>query len=810
MEFSPYSDQINWASKYELLQLMLKAPYTSSSYQDGAYYICREAVVKLDALMEKVNALPKAPLFVVVIADVVCFPKRTKIVNQAYIIITRLVKYLPISEAGSQVEFSPTDKRLASLSVYSAEVGGVLAANISREQGGSEILDAGDYKTGIGIQFSKDSDQHLQFKTLQQASLASLLTKGKVPTLIAKELDMSLSILYQMATAMIGKDTPTARKVLQGIKTFSTDLPMFYDQYLQSSALLAELNLEGAQLNFVPVLNAQTYKEVAVGFVTALKAFEDNYNYFDAAVNNKEDQLKYGQLMLDNLKTSQSFTARLIAQAENNMRIAENALENTQKNMRDASLAATFAGGDFSVGIKVWEAKEKLSAAFSICTAVITFAPLMGRMFMGDASAAGSAGAAAAQAASAANAGVKALSAWEKFNKIMDMLAKSMENLTKVGRLLGGLSVFINKVRKAAEKISQAEQIGDFVIPSSDNITAQTEWNIFKEQVDSMMAFVVEQGIDGARAYRLALVTLSIYGKAQAEAQAALLQVTQEAARLYLQQAADLEMETTIKKYLASLKDDQQSYSKAKYDAFVMIMNIKRNMFNAERNYTRAYKYWALRESTITPSILKTANDLLIDVGRMNLDYADALAGFDRIPQDFGNQTGSNATVEITSADSLKLFKETGNINFAININDPFLKSWNRVRITRIRVWLYGLPTTEVELTISNSGQYADRNGANTYRFSSKPTELNFSYNEAAGQVSGIIMDGEIASELTGKYFEPTPYTEWNISVPKTDEFKAHLKSIQKIVVIFSGKAIPAKIKGQAPLVDNAAPFQLA
>jgi hypothetical protein len=361
-----------------------------------------------------------------------------------------------------------------------------------------------------------------------------------------------------------------------------------------------------------------------------------------------------------------------------------------------------------------------------------------------------------------------------------------MQSLVKIGKALAETYKMIQEIVTASSEIQSASDLSN-PVPSADDISAQAEWDVFRLKVDEMLQFPVDNDIDGASDYRDALDELTIYAKALAATQASLVRTAQELARLQLQARVSTAMTRTIDESITRMQDSEKPDQVMMHLLFARGMNVKRWLFIAIRNYSWSYRYWALRPSSVTPSITASASDLVEDFSAMQRDYADALSSFPSPPQAFGTEDGGLA-VEITDPRVIEALRNNGEAQFSIDPANRIFAPYDRVRLQRLRVWLYGA-TGPAYVQISTNGVYDDRLAGSGFKFTAAPLERFFQYHGAPGDGS-IDGGGVVDDEERFAYFQPTPFTNWHLKLPSEFNGTLDLSGLNKVTMTFSGSAI--------------------
>jgi hypothetical protein len=774
-------DKKDWADYYKNAQLSKdKIPCTTATIPFNGQLIFRDLFVDMDEVLA--SADKNKSVIVYIIADIVKMPAANiQLFNRGIFIISRR---LVCNSSVVNIDFSSTNA--ATFMLFATEISGKLKINTlgphSDENKNFAIADF----PGLGIHV-----KHANYKT-QLVDLYSkdlkLITDNPVHPLPGIELQLTLSSLYQFSTRLIDAEPGAARAILSWVKAASQNNVVLADLYYQSSALLGELTLEASNLNFIPQLSPAIYETLATAYLASVGNYETQYNLVTQDAVSKADQIRAGNQMLTYFNNTAAFTDSLIKQAVSNLDAAKNAYEQAQANMTSANIASMRAAADFKAGVAIWERDQTLKAAFQICMALGTFAASIGAMCVGDVAAAGATAGAVAKAGEAAAAAADSAKTVSKFATAIGNLSKAMSKLENIAKMLQNTFKFMNDLREVAKSMDYTKAVTDFEIPDSGDISSQAEWDIFRLQVDDMMRGAEGESIAGATEYRQQLDILSIYGKAQSAAQAAMVQVTQELARLYMQKKVSANMIESYKNYLNALEGDIATDKNTLHNVYVLQMNMKTYMYLAIRNYTRAYKYWALQESLVAPSILKTPAQLTNDLATMKTDYAEALGKFEPKPQNF-KISEEGYSIHITDADAIAAFIKDGQITIAVGTDSELFQDMDRARVTRVQALIHGIDVAKMlKVSIRTSGVYADQYKKQKFSFSSKPEKLTFGYHEEDGKIITDI-PGEISKELQAAYFQPSLFTEWTISVDK----KVPRSQVNKITLSFAGSAIQTK-----------------
>jgi len=775
-------DNYEWEYIYRNVQDVAQIPGISNVMDSGSQFVFRDMLVELDDILNAVGRASSPPIMIFVYADVVRMPaeRNWALKNMALFIAARRIE----ANNGTffQLDYRKKDNA-AKLTIYATEIEGPLKVKVfttSESQQSPIIYDLSQFDS-LGVQLSQ------QDGTAVKKELAYI---GEEAFKFGGDLWMSLSCIFQFASVLFDSQPDVAGAMLNWIKSSTANSTIAREMYLQSSALLSQLTLSSSKVSFVPYLSYKVYQDIAKEFEDAAMGYDAQYQIFRQEKENKKCWIDSANQMEKYFKLTGNFQQQSIDQARENFDNAMQAVEAATNRLNWQQHAVDSAAITFRTGVEIWKEDQILKAVFSICTALIEFAGSIALMAFGDEAAGASAGKSVVEAGKAAKEAAAAGGKASKMAKTMKDLAEAMKNLQKIGKALIATYKFINKLVKASSDISAASKFDDMIISSEVDISCQAEWDIFKLNVGYLMKDVIDVGISGSREYNLELDKLVVYGKALSATQSSSIQSAQQLSQLYMQKQVSDGMKASLNEYIKKLEQDIKPDDVMMHLLYVRGINIKRWIYIAILNYIRAYRYWALRESMVKPSILKSVQELREDLAKIKQDYADALSTFSPPPQDFGLK-GMGIPFEITDEKVLAEFKSYKEMHIILPLDARTFQGFDRVRLTLIRVWLYGIKSDEpIYLNISNSGTYYDRLKGKTYYFTSSPLDRRFVYEGEPGVKKGIRVDGSVADEEKYAYFQPTPFSEWLISLPEKYNPEIDLSNLSKVTMTFAGSVI--------------------
>lgn len=776
----------DWKELYQSVLKQACIPSTSSENLSEETVIVRDMLINLEDVYAKVREKGIKPRIICIFADVV----KMKDINSILI-----NKDSGLFIVARRIEFD-----LRNSIILDYREGGI----------GKLVIYAHEFQNNIKVKgvFPENKADILELTTPKQKGVIVSAKGGMLSTEdldkyyndgfeYGKPMRMHIVSIFQFATVLFYSDPDVAQSMLEWISDITSGSKAAIDLKIKSSALLANLKMSLSPVTFVPYLDKDVYADSFDSFICAASSYETQYERYSDQKLSFNDRKSAAQNMLDNYRDVCKYNQQLILQAGSNYRMAQSSEIQARSVLNTQQNKVKQAGISFEYDSKKWERDQIIKAVFSMASALVEFSTAIGLMIVGDeAAAAGAAGAvkqgidAASDAAKIADK-VKELSA---FAKAMDNLSKSMQNLKKLGDFIKKTYEAIDKIVIAAKKISSANENIDIEIPSTDSISTEADWDAFRVDTELFMKSAIDAGIPGSLEYKAEIDKLAIYGKAYMGTQIAVIKAGQEFARLILQKEVDQNQEARLKEYVDKLFQQIQEDDEIMQIFFERELNVKCWIFIAIQNYARAYRYWGLRNSRITLSIVKPIQQLEEDMGIITQEYSEVLESFNPPPQDFhGIVVTIPDTQQGNFRDIVQNLKKNRSTTIPINPDIAEFNGLDRIRLTRVRVWLIGVVASKnnpVYIDITTSGIYYDRLEEERFQFSSASLRRLFKYNGIVGNENSIIIEGEVEERSKYKYFQPTPFTQWTINVPEVYNQGVDLSALEAIQIEYAGNVI--------------------
>lgn len=784
----------NWSAFYNKLQTDGNIPDGSCATVDTNNGLFSGMFVDLGQVKSQIGASGNTPFMTTIYADVLHIPDNLvwNLNGAGLLIIARRI------EVGNnvQVYLDYRTSHNASLILYASQWAGsltALAVTGSQTEPTTFNLNASTVSTGVQISATSGA-----------AAMTNLTYAQGVPMKLTTQMSVYLNDVFIYGSLLYDQNPALALDLMTWTKEWSAQSSDLLSLFLRSTSLVALLSAQiNAEVNgaaFVPYLTKAVYTDLAQAFVNEAKQYEADYMTMSTqeAVNAEFTQL--AKTLLANAQSNSAYVQGLKAQSLSNYNNAVAAYNVAFKNFNDQQLAAKLIAADFeNIGLPEYEREEIIKAVFSIIQAIITFGVGIAAMLVGDEAAAPAAVEGAVEGveavAEAAEAGSEIAKLAKELSEVMGQLKKLIEGLKKVYELS-------NSVMEAAKNIQSAESlVAQMNAMDTDtdgaNLSDTSLWDIYKLHVDDSLAQPVEKGIKFAKEYQMSLDELVIYGKSLSAAQLAVVTAGQDYTRVLLQEKLAQQQQDQLEGYVNSLQIGEKPIVAMMQQFYQRYLDAKSSLFAALQGYRASYFYWALQPSSVQAQIISNVSAL--DTGLQNMtqiaiDQQAALSHFSPPPS-----VMSDKLFVITDPTVIAQFQKTGKVTWTIPMNAPDFAQLNRIRLNTIRVWLDGATSSNiVNINIKNAGNYLDRFEGTTYQFISKPLAQLFQYRLSDnnpqpdwrfsnGLFATIELDGRVDNEVSYAYFQPTPFSEWTISVNLST---VDLSKLSKITMEFIGSAI--------------------
>lgn len=782
LSFSPQAFSSDWLELNNLPNSTEYPTWVQSAYSDVGVLSrsTSDLHINLSDWIAEQNLYVTKPSKVVIFADTIEVPENFNLLvnNQNILIFARKIvgQGTPTFVLGQQGS-------AASISVIAGEIETPINV-LAFQSDGSITRDALTGKIGDGESVVL-AGEHYRRTTIDSNITGQMkLATEPFTDIINRSFDMAASLFDTNPELSLDLINWVEQSLRYSGSVVEED-PILSDLYLQTVAFKQFISFSTKESHYVPYLDKVLYQDKYEAYLKAMVAYQAQWNIIQDRNTVIEDKIEAAKLALANIEDVLRAQSSIITQTQSNIDKIGDSLTEVDSQYKAQELVTLDARTTYLVGVENWKTQQQLNAALAIFKAIAEIGSAVSGVFTGNLS------------------GVNDLT--EQLAKTPEALEKAKNLVTNIKSVTGiidsvtktisGISQLTADIKSTIkfQKISEAMDGFNFNIPTINE--SNLAWDLMITEIRSNLRYADSLGIKGTRQYLLELEKQVLLGKAINITQLNFAQEQAKLVDLLLTNNVTINQQQRLNDAIGGYQIDTDNFDSIERELSRVLMHFKRPMYVALSNYVQAYEYWALKPSEITPSLNKSYLDYQFDLASIESEYVNALSSFQPAPQDF---TIDNYT--ISSPEQLESFATTGQLNFSIPLEQVQLCSFDRVRLSTVRVFLEGenLPYgKQLNLRVSSSGNYADRYENQDYQFSSNPVSRAFYYriDDPTTNDISIITDGAVANKFEYAYFQPTPFTSWNVTLNNFDKTEQannqYLKDIEQIRVEFLGSGIP-------------------
>ncbi|KAB8234569.1 uncharacterized protein BDW43DRAFT_310231 [Aspergillus alliaceus] len=740
--------------------------------------------------LEASTVLPSSMSRVNVLADVVAFKEESSTISPARN-GTVQIKARVLTAATPVKIVIPSDAS-GVVAIYAAIVDQPIAVYLGDSK--ELVLDLGRESEYVGIVLDFDG------------GVLEYDYEKIYPSDWSENLRASLNTQLRIALVEFWRNTSIAISLCAYVAALTKKSPEFSLLNTQAVALgqqLAGQVIEGPEMKYAPVLVPSRYEITARAIIDAAAAFQEQYERFEDKEESLENHIKAWQTMLSQATgvSEMHKTQRDIAMAK--YKNAQETTEHCLRQFKNEGDALVLVQYQFEQGLEMWVIEQKFQAALQIVTAVFSFAVSIGTLVMGNPG--GGSG--------AADAAGRAVKAVQDAERISDQVGKilSSNTLKKLADAINALSNLIPLVLIIVDAVEKFEMDNTIEIPSTDDISGSkignadattivtlAAWDKWILDVDQQIAFAVENNIDGASDYQLALRKHGINGKQLAQAQAETIKAGYEYVQAQMEVIVSQKQIEELQALLEDYEGQEERYLQAKTIFYDRAMALRTSIVIVLRDMAWAYRYWALAESSIRLDAHKPLADyrsdlatILTEVDNVDSQWASDFQPFEypehseSLPADYGPSLtagllGGEHTGSFTllpEGDLANVFSEGS--HYRLNGLDATLDGAlpNSDSAHDGKVWL--------KLQITTSGIYADiKEDGRVLYFRSLPQVRRCSYD--LDMNGNRLNTRDDPSFETKDHAEPTPFTQWKIKVLNPEDL--NLEGLKGVKLLWEGR----------------------
>jgi hypothetical protein len=793
--------QTDRLSLYNDLQNKCHVPDASSSRISNVTAVFRGMSYDLAQIKESVDKSGCTPALITIYTDVLEIPDNTNLVIGS----TNLVIYARCIESSSASIFMDNQHNASNACiVFADEIKGdikVIATTKGKEQISTFNITQENISQGIIINFVNSVP-----------ACTALNRQQGIGMEMNADMSAYLNNSFIFGTLLYDDKPALALSILLWVKSWAAQSEqtseLFYRSATLATLLCSQINASSNGAVFVPYLTAGIYTSLAAAYVEEASQYENKLFQLSVQKQLTDENIAMIKTMIGNSDSEIKYIYELQKQAQSNYDNAVKAEQNAQSNFDNQNDKINNIAINFrDIGIPEYEEEQIAKAVIELLKAVVTFATGIAAMVLGDEAAAPAAAEGAANSAKAISTAAITASDIAKNAKelaaTMKQLKKMIEAMKKIYELAKAIKEASDNIESATKQMGTVDRMKDTT--DDADLSAADGWSIYQLQADAILQGAVDKKIQYAKDYKQAIDILVIYGQSLSASQLAVIKTSQEAAALNFRLQYANQKKDDLEKLSENLTAGEKPTLELMQQLFLKNLDCKSSLFSALKLYQASYFYWALSQSSINPQIIDSVDNIgsgIYDITNIAMDTAAALDHFNPSPQPM-----ENILVVIDNEDVLSSLRATGKATWSLPLDNPEFECLDRVRLTTIRVWIEGISLTSqndsVFITISTDGNYLDRYNDVNYQFNSKQLTRTFKYRVAKngenqawifddGTIGIIQIDGKVDTEVEYAYFEPTPFSEWTIALPKKDKNNPSIdySHISKVTMYFEGSAI--------------------
>lgn len=789
----------DWFSYYSNLQKKGNIPNAAITIIDKSNAIFRDMYLDLATITESIRTSGFSPAQITIYADVLNITDFANVLLESagLIIYARRIEV----KGNSSIILNYQQTNTAQVIVFATEMIGTITV--------SAIKNLKDQPTLFSITQANVSPGIIINNLEGNPTSSVIKLQQGIGFQIPSNMLLYLNNAFIYGSLLYDQNPKLALSIFLWVKAWAAQSPEMEELFYRSASIATLLNSQiNATVNgavFVPYLASNIYTMLANAFSKDAAKYENDYMHLSTQEVLTSENIAMAKTMLVNAQSEIDYVNALLSQANENYNNAVSASNKAQFNLNGQQIKVSDVGAKFEkIGIPDYEREQIIKAVVSLVTAVVTFGAGIAMVAAGNPAAAPAAVAGAVDSATAvakaADTAVGVAKTAKDLSDSMAALKKLVEVLKKVFELAKALKAVASDITDAKNQMKVIQEIDDTT--GGADLSAADGWAVYKIQADNVLEDPIKKGIGYASEYKQELDIMVVYGQSLSASQLAVIKAGQEVASITFQLHYAKEKKANLQKMVDNLKVGDSLLLEMMQQFYQKYLDSKSSLFSALKSYQSSYYYWALRNSGVQPKIIDSVNNLnagIQDITKIAMDTANALNQFNPPPQ-----TMSNMFFEITDASVIKELQTTGKATWVLPIDNPEFEGLNRVRLSKIRVWLEGVvlkPNHDsVFVNITTAGNYLDRYNDLNYQFGSKELTRTFKYMISKNEQNsnwdfenntfGVVqIDGSVDKEVAYAYFQPTPFSEWSISLTSNNTGVDYSK-ISKITMVFEGSAI--------------------
>lgn len=748
--------------KYKEMQREYGLEFQKSNYcKTETYYIC-DLIVELSEVMKEIEGKTNSYDSIIIYADTIIVPDEFSFLFQ----VKGMVFFTRELMLGKEAEFLFEENRLEDFAIYAMNVtGNAKIVGVYTEDGEEKIEEANlsQFDTYAKI-YSCESGRMKQYNEEQLNDL-NLLKREEAERLLMADFQLAelLSVSKEQEWKKLSLD------LLDWVIIQRRNLPDGMEQMIQAETLKKAFLFEQGEMTFIPELDYKVYYGEVMQYIDILQDFETNYNRYVEQKEDMQERKKVLQVLCGHVQDVNKFQDYMLENTKKKYEEVSEAKRKALNNYSTIQSELEIQSIKFEMDVREWQRQQQIKLTFDLIQLVSNIVVDIGTLV--------------ATGGITSSAEVpKYITETKKFVEVIKSIISFVTDMNKLAKNIGSLV-------KHYEGGGKIPSISLPDVSGTDFVNQMAAWDIMNTEIHNIFEPMLEKGVTGVRDYLCVIEKVVIYGKAVLDAQQAYLEVGNEYVSMLAKRQIVIKDQQRIAEWSRHL-DEKEAYSTAMLQSiWQMKTNMKIGIAIAIQNYMAAYKYWTLSDIEQVSCITMNATELKQLLMKVYRDYEHVLENLEYPPQHFNKVTYTIALAKESKDSNFTFVEEEGKVIFDMPMDCTLFSQKNRVRLDCIRVWLDGLETQGDEtvcVACETSGLYQDRNRGKRYQFTSKPLKRIFEY---VGSTNEIIVDGKIDEDFKSFFKQPTPFTQWKITILQPELIVSKGK-INQIRVEFSGCAI--------------------
>ncbi|OXX24062.1 hypothetical protein, partial [Vibrio sp. V05_P4A8T149] len=401
-------------------------------------------------------------------------------------------------------------------------------------------------------------------------------------------------------------------RLLMKSKNLLEDNPDFSDLYNSIKILHSFYESNNRSANYIPELKHNVYSDSYQTILSAMSAYQLEYNNFDNQQLDLEKRKESATLMLEHLKSALTAQQGIIDNQNSTIEQYTTIINERIDSFKKQLSIVEEAESKFKEGLIKWQVQQGFEMVFNCLSIVAELGSSIISAYLGDI------GQVAENAADMANQVSDSVFDANNLKKI----AHTMKNLQE---LTDAFTRLLQYIRDGIFDYDLHAELDKLTFSIPDIEATSLTWTLASGDIDANLEIAKGQNILGAHAYHAQLGTLMIWGSSISSTQLSLVQMIARVADLELEKKVITEDIQRIEGILDSIESTEDDLKLVEQYLFRVYNSFKRPLYAAQLNYNAAFRYYTFQDSTVSPKVNGSYIEYNQDLMRMNTDLINAI-----------------------------------------------------------------------------------------------------------------------------------------------------------------------------------------